>query len=92
MAKRARRIDAKPGQLRMAWGRSDPWDEPSIVYAWGDGVAKADANMLIHAMGGERMRSAFSGFAFDPSLVKELEARGYDLTTLKFSIQKKEQP
>lgn len=25
-----------------------------------------------------------------PSLVQELEARGYDITTLKFSIMKKE--
>lgn len=26
---------------------------------------------------------------FDPSLIKELETRGYDLTTLKFSIERK---
>jgi hypothetical protein len=25
----------------------------------------------------------------DPAFVKELEARGYDLTTLKFSVQRK---
>jgi hypothetical protein len=27
-----------------------------------------------------------------PSMIEELEARGYDLTTLKFSVMKKAQP
>jgi hypothetical protein len=32
-----------------------------------------------------------NGMAFDPSFVKELENRGYDIKTLKFSIQKKDE-
>jgi hypothetical protein len=33
----------------------------------------------------------FNGVNFDPSYAKELEARGYDLTTLRFEISPKKE-
>ena len=48
---------------------------------------------LLHSvLANERCRPSmknFPGYEMDRSLVDELEARGYDITTIKFSIQKK---
>ena len=52
--KRYRALTAKPGELKLGWGREDRHDSVGIMAAWGEGCA-----------------------------------RGYDLSTLKFSIQKK---
>ncbi|MDK8216350.1 MULTISPECIES: hypothetical protein [Sphingomonas] len=40
------------------------------------------------------MAPAFPSLNYEerPSLVEELEARGYDITTLRFTIQKKVEP
>ena len=43
-----------------------------------------------HSLGNKRPRLDNSGL--DPSFLEELTARGYDLTTLRFSIQKKAVP
>lgn len=90
MTKRYRRRTAKPGQLIAYYGKIDGSED--ICYAWGgDGASKADSH-LIHGM--------FSGYEYrkhgrSPSphdgYLEALEARGYDLTTLRFSIQKKQQ-
>lgn len=40
---------------------------------------------------GWKNRLGESPWDFDPSFVKELEARGYDLTTLQFSVRLKKQ-
>jgi hypothetical protein len=52
----------------------------------------ADGHLAYGAFCGERMRFApgqTPPFDFDPSFVKELETRGYDLTTLRFSVERK---
>lgn len=83
MPKRFRRIKAKPGELKAAYGRSEDGDGPDIVFACGAGTSKADSWMLYGAFNHHYPASGF---------LKELERRGYDLTTLKFSIQKKSSP
>lgn len=97
--KRYRRKYAKPGQLLVYYGKL-PHENPDICFAWGgDGATKRDGALLHYMFSGKRQRHIHDpeerkkngGYpiAFDPSFIEELEARGYDLTTLKFSIQKK---
>lgn len=93
--KRLRAPKLKSGELRMYWGR-DPHDRtPDVMLAWqGDRSMKADTSLLHYAMCSRHpdphKHPIFS--VMMPSLIEELEARGYDLTTLKFSIMKKATP
>lgn len=95
--KRYRRRHAKPGQLLIYYGKL-PHNDPDVVFAWGgDGANKCDANYLTYALCGKRQRMVFgeerekAGYpvTFDPSVIEELTARGYDITTIRFSIMKK---
>lgn len=92
MPKRWRVLKQRPNLLEVRYGKADRWDSPDVCYVWGPGTAKADAS-LMHTM--------FSGYGWRKDdrtapvavehngFLKELEARGYDLTTLRFAIQKK---
>ena len=83
MAKRVRVLQAKAGQLRAAWGKPCAWGEPDLVYAWGaNGASKPDGRILSEAF---ENTDVFDG----KSLRVILDERGYDLTTLKFSIEQK---
>lgn len=65
----------------MYWSKK----EKDIMYSY---PSKVDGHMLHHRLGCEvysRLEDKY-----DLSFFKELEARGYDLTTLRFSICKKE--
>lgn len=86
--RRWRAPTAKPGELLMRYGKL-PGDEPELCMAWGEGTSKRDA-ILLHAVINSPRPRLDSKTPFSPSLVEELEARGYDITTLKFSIRKKE--
>lgn len=92
--KRYRTLKAKPGELRVYYGKADRWSGPDVCFAWGDGVQKPDAHLLYGALSMKRMTTDFpnTGHKWDPSLIEELEARGYDIATLRFSISKKAQP
>lgn len=83
---------AKPGELKMQWSKR----EADMQYMWGGGGAKsADGALLHYALGSPRMyRNYDKGgeIDFERSLLEELEARGYDLATLRFSIRKRESP
>lgn len=98
--KRLRTPKAKPGELKAQWGRL-PHDDPDMVFCWGEGVPRCDGALLHYAFGSKRARPArtederkvsYSGVVFDDSFIEELEKRGYDISTFKFSIMKKEQP
>lgn len=79
--KRIRVPKAKPGQIIAFWNE----EEKDFGWAWGAGGAnKADGNLI-----GYYLFMHQSYINYDKTLVKELEDRGYDMTTLKFSIQKK---
>lgn len=85
--KRYRMTSAKPGELKAAWGRGDVrGDPPDLQYAWGGrGASSPDGRILCNAL---QEAHVFK----DRTLVQELEDRGYDITTLKFSIQQKAPP
>jgi len=92
MKKRFRSPKLKDGELRMYWGKPDQHDNPVIVLAWqGTRYMKADTALLDFALCCKKPNPhkvpIFS--VMEPSLLEELDARGYDLTTLKFSIMKK---
>lgn len=89
--KRYRRPKLKEGELRVFWGKL-PDDEPDMLYAWqGDSSMKQDGrflNVFFQCQSPDpHVTPLFSKML--PSLVQELEARGYDITTLHFSILKK---
>ncbi|NTF16825.1 hypothetical protein G6L37_00100 [Agrobacterium rubi] len=93
MKKRLHTPKAKPGQLVVAWGRVDRHNKPSIVYAYPDRDGKCDSRIICDALEGERYRPSYSydgpGYEVDRSLLEELAARGYDLTTLRLTISKR---
>ena len=79
----------------MYWGRPSRHDNPDVVLAWqGNASMKHDTSLLHYHLCSKHpdphMQPIFSKML--PSLIEELQARGYDITTLKFSIQKKVQP
>ncbi|WP_315922389.1 hypothetical protein [Mesorhizobium sp. SP-1A] len=76
--RRIYQIEAKPRTLKVAWGRDDIYNSPSIVYAFGGhGARSSDAHLLM---------SIFEDKLRYTNLVSILEERGYDKTTLKFSV------
>lgn len=89
--KRFRRPKLRDGELRVYWGKL-PGDEPDVIYEWrGEVGMKRDSRLLSYHLGSKHA-DPFDKHPFskmNPSLFEELEARGYDLTTLRFSIQKK---
>lgn len=69
---------ARPGELKARWSAR----ERDVVMEWGAaGADKSDGSWL------NSWLSYHKGF--DGTMLKELEARGYDLTTLRFSIRRK---
>lgn len=81
--KRLTRPKAKDGELLVKYGRAD--GETDLLYCWpdNDGGMKYDTKLLMRAFEGDVMLNG-------KSLRRELEARGYDITTLQFSIKKKD--
>lgn len=77
---------AKAGELKFGWGREDRHDKLGAMVFWGDGVPRANANFLLMALCHDTF--AYNGETRD-SILKELEDRGFDLSTIKFSIQMK---
>jgi hypothetical protein len=77
-----RRQKARPGELRFTYGRLDG-DGPDGIFAWGEGASKRDGALLQCYFNPSRPATGTT------SLLKDLEARGYDLSTLVFSVMKK---
>lgn len=84
--KRFRMPKAKPKELKVCWGNSHDMGE-DIYYCWGDGCSKRDGGLLHTIFSAERP-PVFHGERWQKSLTDELKARGYDITTFKFSIKK----
>lgn len=68
---------SKPGELKCYWSKK----ENDLLFDWGDGASKTDGHWLYSWMTFHK--------GFDCEFIKELESRGYDLTTLKISVKKK---
>jgi hypothetical protein len=78
----------RPGKLVATWHKRCR----DIVFMT---PVKADGVALWSAIGCDRTRpsvASFPGFEIERSLIADLDARGYDPKTLKFSISKKEFP
>lgn len=73
---------ARPGEVKIQYGKV----ANDLMMCWGDGTAKADAALLICALTSPQ-HQPFDN-TWEPSLVDELKARGYDITTLRISIEK----
>lgn len=75
----------KPGHLVCRWATSRN-DGPDLYYNAGEGCDRADLKLLHYHFSWGRLK--ISGEQ-EPSLVEELINRGYDITTINFSIKKK---
>ena len=91
--RRWRAPKAAPGELVARWGKL-PHENPQVCYSWGEGCTKREAALLHNVLTTERpdwtTKPLFSKMW--PSFLAELEASGYDLTTLRFSVRKKQAP
>lgn len=96
--KRYRAPKVKPGQLMAYYGRVDG-DSPDVCFAWGAGLNKRFGNLLHYILGSKRIELAFSDedrkkaagrpYFFDKSALERLDEAGFDLRTLRFSIELK---
>ncbi len=82
MKRRYRLPAPKVGVLDVRWGKTDPFSDFSLCYTYGNRDGKCDCRVLSNAMEGSSDGKN--------SLAQELKARGYDITTLRFSIRMKE--
>lgn len=72
----------KPGQLQVGWAREGRTQAPELFFCYGGYGANPRDNAVIV--------QAFSSAenAAGNTLIEELVARGYDLSTLRFSVEK----
>lgn len=72
---------AKPGELKIAYGKHK--GELDLFYSYGgQGANKCDARLLSHLF---EVADCHEG----RNLREELILRGYDITTMKFTIKRK---
>lgn len=82
MGKRLRKPKARPGELLIRFGKVD--GEVDLFYCHGgQGATKRDARLLSHFF-------EVVTWPDGMNLRKELEYRGYDISTLLFSVQQKQ--
>lgn len=86
--KRYQKPRLKPGRITVQYGKIEH-NDPDLIFSWGPGCSRADAHYLHHVFSDERFGPSGERYR---SLVDELEARGYDITTLRFSIEKPASP
>ncbi|MCB1757520.1 MAG: hypothetical protein KDJ38_18505 [Gammaproteobacteria bacterium] len=84
--KRYRTPKARPGQLKAQWGKL-PEEAPDLVFCWGNGISRCDGSMLHSFLDGKRYNPIRK--IYENSFLDELQERGYDITTLKISVEKK---
>lgn len=79
----------KDGILKIQYGQNCGSRDLFVLY--GKGVPRCDTALVMNAFSLSRMHFDYGKRmpSFDPSLVEEFALRGYDLSTLKFSICKK---
>jgi hypothetical protein len=91
--KRWRTPVAKPGEIKIVYGKAERYDAPDLCVAWGTGAdMKCTGSLMMHVLTEKRLRHKFptGGTEYVPSLIEELEARGFDITTLRITIQRKD--
>jgi hypothetical protein len=87
--KRYRRPKVTEGQIKLQKGRLD--GDVDICVFYGDSVPRCDRALVMNSLGSERQYTDLDTMRpkFSLSLIDELESRGYDIDTLRFSIDKK---
>jgi hypothetical protein len=73
-----------PNKLTACWSKR----ENDILYSF---PSKPDGHLLNSVISAPRQRYDYTTdrVEYEPSLREELAARGYDITTLRFSIERK---
>ena len=89
--KRLRHKKCEPGQLRMYWGPGDNGDYPDVFIVQGGAEGQRRDSALLYSLFCAK-RPAFGKRELEPSVLDTLKARGYDITTLEFSIKRLSQP
>jgi hypothetical protein len=86
------RRKAKPGEVLFIYGRL-PGDDPDHIGMWGGaGATTRHSHAVMHGFTGARVEldpSSANGWKFGNSFLQELDAAGFDTTTLEFSIRVK---
>lgn len=82
--KRYRAPKVVEGQIKMQRGRIDGGVDMCIFY--GDNTPRCDRALVMNTLCCDQLNWKSES---EPSLIEELEKRGYDLDTLKFSIERK---
>lgn len=72
---------AKDGELISFFGKK--YGESDVYYDWGKGCAGADARLVNYVLSHVKIPNTDN-----KNLLEELADRGYDLSTLRFSIKK----
>lgn len=85
--KRYRRPKVKAGEIKAQYGNDDEGYKDWVIY-FGDDVPRCDRALIMNNLYGKNY-SVLDGKS-TPSLAEELESRGYDISTFKFSISKKD--
>ena len=84
--KRYRRPKVTEGQIKAQRGSVD--GEIDLCLFYGDDVPRCDRALIMHSLFSSQYN--FTMKKQELSLAEELELRGYDLDTLKFTITKKD--
>lgn len=88
--KRYRRPKVADGQIKMQKGLY--YGDVDMCVFFGDNIQKRDVKLMLNYICSERPSFVMNGTSeMRPSLIDELESRGYDLDTLRISIKKKVQ-
>jgi hypothetical protein len=83
--KRYRSPKVVEGQIKLQRGRIDG-EAPDMCIFYGDNVPRCDRSLVMNSLCFDTFDSGRNELS--PSFVDELESRGYDLDTLKFSIDR----
>lgn len=71
---------AKPGEMKVSYGRADEHSSPSLVYSYGAyGAYKGHTRVLMEAFESVKLPGGLT-------LVETLKDDGFDVTTIKFSV------
>jgi hypothetical protein len=82
-----RKPSVKPRTMHVYHGIYERGDSPDVIFHSGNGVPRCDRALLYCIFAGRRY--TWDGKP-EKSFVEELEARGYDISTIRFSIRKKD--
>lgn len=78
---------SKPGEIIAHFGQFEDDDHTQLIVSWGDGVLKADANLILDTITRQQYHPLSE--TIENSMIEELTARGYDMSTFRVSVTKK---